>query len=134
MNILNGLLFLQKLHHRCSTGFYIGLRKFWNFQSEAKLEQITAIVTTLSVFLFYCSNSKFIFLLSLFNSNWRTTTKIRLFAFFVTLPYRVSCNVNIAININIFHWLTSFDFLHLFRYTLFYGEVKVTEAAIQRWS
>ena len=53
MNILNGSLFLQqKLHHRCSTGLYVGLRKFWNFQSEAKLEQIIAIVTTHSIFLF----------------------------------------------------------------------------------
>ena len=31
---------------RCSTGLYIGHLKYWNFQSEAKLEQIIAIVTT----------------------------------------------------------------------------------------
>ena len=50
MNILNGLLFSQyKLHHRCSTELYIGLWKYWNFQSEAKVEQIIAIVTTRSV-------------------------------------------------------------------------------------
>ena len=50
MNILNGLLFSQyKLHHRCSTRLYIGLWKYWNFQSEAKVEQIIAIVTTRSV-------------------------------------------------------------------------------------
>ena len=41
MNILNGLLFL-----------YIDLRKHVNLQSEAKLEQIIAIVTTHSIFLF----------------------------------------------------------------------------------
>ena len=52
VNILNGLPFLLwKLHHRCSTGLYIGPRKYWNFQGEAKLEQIIAIVTTHSVFL-----------------------------------------------------------------------------------
>ena len=46
-NMFNDVLFLQlKLHHRCSTGLYIGLRKYWNFQIEAKLEQIIAIVTT----------------------------------------------------------------------------------------
>ena len=53
MNILNNLLFVQwKLHHRCSIGLYIGLRKYWNFQSKAKLEQIIAIVKTHSIFLF----------------------------------------------------------------------------------
>ena len=30
----------------------IGLRKYWNVQSEAKVEQIIAIVTTRIVFLF----------------------------------------------------------------------------------
>ena len=41
VNIVNRLLFSQyKLHHRCSTGLYMGL---WNFQSEAKLEQIVLI-------------------------------------------------------------------------------------------
>ena len=50
VDILNGLLFAQyKLHHRCSTGLYIGLWKYWNFQREAKVEQIIAIVATRSV-------------------------------------------------------------------------------------
>ena len=39
----------QKNHHTCSIGLYIGHRKYWNFQSEAKVEQIIAIVTTRSV-------------------------------------------------------------------------------------
>ena len=30
----------------------IGLREYWNFQSEAKVKQIIAIVITRSVFLF----------------------------------------------------------------------------------
>ena len=50
MNILT--IFANILHHRCSTGLYTGLRKYWNFQSETKFEQIIAIVTTQSVFLF----------------------------------------------------------------------------------
>ena len=50
MNILNDFIFLQyKLHHRSSTGLYIGLWKYWDFKSEAKIEQIIAIVTTHSV-------------------------------------------------------------------------------------
>ena len=50
VNILNGFIFSQyKLHHRSSTGLYIGLWKYWDFQSEAKAEQIIAIVTTHSV-------------------------------------------------------------------------------------
>ena len=32
-----------------STGLYIGLWKYWDFQSEVKVEQIIAIVTTHSV-------------------------------------------------------------------------------------
>ena len=44
-------IFAKKLHQRCSTGLYIGLRIYWNFQREAKLEQIIPIVTTQSVFL-----------------------------------------------------------------------------------
>ena len=53
MELFHEILFLQwKFHHRCLTGLYIGLQKFWNFQSEAKLEEIIAIVTTHSVFLF----------------------------------------------------------------------------------
>ena len=52
--ILSGLLFSQEnLHHRCSTGLYIGLWKYWNFQSEAKVEQIIAIVTMHSVSCWY---------------------------------------------------------------------------------
>ena len=44
VNILNGLLFSQyMLHHRC----------YCNFQSQAKVEQIVAIVTTLSVSCFH---------------------------------------------------------------------------------
>ena len=39
------------LHHRYSTELYIGLRKYWNVQSEGKVEQTIAIVTTCSVFL-----------------------------------------------------------------------------------
>ena len=38
--------------NRYSTGLYTGLGKYWNFQSEAKVEQIMAIVTTRSFFLF----------------------------------------------------------------------------------
>ena len=46
------------LHHKCSTGLYIGHWKFWNFQIfKAKLEQIIAIVTTHSVFLILLSKS-----------------------------------------------------------------------------
>ena len=58
VNVLNGLLFSQyKLHHRCSTGLYIGLWKYWNFQSEAKKEQIIAIVTTRSLSCCYLNSS-----------------------------------------------------------------------------
>ena len=40
MNILNAFIFLQyKFHHRSSTGLYISLWKYWDFQSEAKVEQ-----------------------------------------------------------------------------------------------
>ena len=40
VNILNDLLFSQqKFHHRCLTGLYIGLRKYWHFQHEAKVER-----------------------------------------------------------------------------------------------
>ena len=47
---INGFIFSQyKLHHRCSTGLYIGFWKYWDFQSETKLEQIIEIVTTHSV-------------------------------------------------------------------------------------
>ena len=47
MNILNGLLFLQyKSHQRYLIGLYMGLWIYWNFQSEAKLEQIIAVFTT----------------------------------------------------------------------------------------
>ena len=59
MNVLNGLLFSQlKLHHRCSTGLYKGLR---SFQSEAEVEQIIAIVPTRSVSCF-CINAESIFI------------------------------------------------------------------------
>ena len=37
----------------------LGLRKYWNFQSEAKLKQIVAIVTTHSVFLLISANDKY---------------------------------------------------------------------------
>ena len=50
MNILNCWLFsAQKPDHRCSTGLYAGFRKYWNLQSEAKVEQVIAIVTTRSI-------------------------------------------------------------------------------------
>ena len=50
VNILNGFIFSQyKLYYRSSTGLYISLWKYWDFQSEAKVEQIIAIVTTHSV-------------------------------------------------------------------------------------
>ena len=39
-----------KAPYRCSTGLYRGHLKYSNFQSEAKVEQIIAIVTTRSVF------------------------------------------------------------------------------------
>ena len=46
MNIVNGFIFSEyKLHHRSS----IGIWKYWDFQREAKAEQIIAIVTTHSV-------------------------------------------------------------------------------------
>ena len=47
MNIFNGLLFSIKDPSSCSTGLYIDLRKYWNFQSEAKV--VIAIVTMRSV-------------------------------------------------------------------------------------
>ena len=50
MNILNGFIVSQyKLRHRASTGLYTGLWKYWDFQSEAKVKQIIAIVTTHSL-------------------------------------------------------------------------------------
>ena len=50
MNILNGFIFSQyKLHHRSLTGLFMGLWKYWGFQSDAKVEQIIAIVSTHSV-------------------------------------------------------------------------------------
>ena len=42
------------------TGLCIGLRKYRNFQSEARFEQIIAIVTTHSVFLFELIEIKFL--------------------------------------------------------------------------
>ena len=41
--------FGYKPNHRRSTGLYIGLRKYWNFQRKAKVEKIIAIVTTRGV-------------------------------------------------------------------------------------
>ena len=56
MNILKGFIFSQyKLHHRSLTGLYIGLGKYWDFQSVAKVEQIIAIVKTHSVSCFILS-------------------------------------------------------------------------------
>ena len=50
VNILIGLLFSQKkLYHKCSVGLDIGLRKYWIYQGEAKVEQVIAIVTKGSV-------------------------------------------------------------------------------------
>ena len=50
MKIFNGFIFSQyNLHHRSSTGLYIGLGKYRYFQSGAKVKQIIAIVTTHSV-------------------------------------------------------------------------------------
>ena len=46
-------IFVIWLHHRSSAGLYIGLWKYWNFQSEAKVEQIIMIVTTHSVSCFW---------------------------------------------------------------------------------
>ena len=43
--------------NRCSTGLYTGLGKYWNFQSEAKVEQIIEIITTRSVFCFVLFSS-----------------------------------------------------------------------------
>ena len=55
VNILNSFIFSQyKFHHRSSTGLYISLWKYWDFQSEAKVEQIIAIVTTHSVSCYNC--------------------------------------------------------------------------------
>ena len=71
VNKLNGSVFSQyKLHHRCSTVLYMCLWKYWNFQSEAKLEQIIAIVTTRSVSCFYC----FIWLQNCYRINFIVTT------------------------------------------------------------
>ena len=41
--------FHNKISISCLTKLYIGLQKYWNFQSEAKVEQIITIVTTRSV-------------------------------------------------------------------------------------
>ena len=50
MNIDNGLLFSQlNLYHRCLNELYIDHRKYYNFQNEAKEEQIIATFTTRSV-------------------------------------------------------------------------------------
>ena len=77
MNILNDLLFSKyKLHHRCSTGLYIGLWKHWNFQREAKVEQIIAIVTTRSVPCAICK-IHFIFLMTLIDITKNQNTKCR---------------------------------------------------------
>ena len=38
-----------KLHHSCLTGWYKGLRKYWNLQSETKVEEIITIVKKRSV-------------------------------------------------------------------------------------
>ena len=55
VNILNSFIFSQyKFHHRSSTGLYISLWKYWDFQSEAKVEQIIAIVTTHSISCYKC--------------------------------------------------------------------------------
>ena len=62
----NDLLFSQlKLHHRCPTGLYKDLRKYWNFQCEAKAEQTITIVTTRSVSFF-----SFDFSIILFSEIW----------------------------------------------------------------
>ena len=59
----------------CSTGLYIGLRKYWNFQSEAKLEQIIAIVTAHSVFLFFIEMDIFATLFRRCPTLWKLTLK-----------------------------------------------------------
>ena len=52
---INSFIFSQyKLHHRCSTGLYIGLWKCWDFQSETQVEQIIEIVQRIA-FLVKCS-------------------------------------------------------------------------------
>ena len=40
---------VQLQSHRCSTGLYTGLLKYWNFQGEAKVKQIIVILTTRTV-------------------------------------------------------------------------------------
>ena len=46
---------------------YIDLQKYWNFQSEAQLEQIIAIVITHSVFLFVIQIKQIV---SIWEKNW----------------------------------------------------------------
>ena len=53
VNILNGLLFSIK---DVRLG-YVGLQKCENFQRKAKVEQIIAIITTRSVFCYFCNIS-----------------------------------------------------------------------------
>ena len=50
VDILNLLFLQQNSRHTCSIGLYIGHQNYWDFQSEVKVEQIIAIVTTRSVF------------------------------------------------------------------------------------
>ena len=90
VNILNSLLFSQyKLRHRSLTGLYIGLQKYWDFQSETKVEQIIVIVTTHSVscyfshyLIFYCSMINYKVFFSQF-CNWNFLLSI-IFKHFVT--------------------------------------------------
>ena len=60
VNIFNSLLL--KAPYGCSTGLNIGHQKYRNFQSEAKVEQITGIVTTRSVSCFVL-RCEFVFVL-----------------------------------------------------------------------
>ena len=69
-------IIINKVHHKCSAGLYVGLQKYWVFQSEAKVEQIIAIVTTRSV-----SCLKFDILLQQRNTVRKDETRSKCYAF-----------------------------------------------------
>ena len=107
MNILNGLLFLQyKLHHRYLIGLYMGLWIYWNFQSEAKLEQIIAVFTMRCVSCLKFQPTSFINVIIFYYPNLQNVKKL-------TMPYFKASYFGILSGIlNIWVWKTFFKISH----------------------
>ena len=75
-----------------STGLYISLQKYWNFQSEAKVEQIITIVTTRSFAEIYE-----IYVLSAQLAWTRLTLRNHLNHFMVIMKYWRECSTKVCL-------------------------------------